>query len=1089
MKLTRTFENVKMAARNMNRTPTPVVTNQVAVLSNLAPPILFVRRCFFAACVLIAVAFAGPSFCAETGDAISFNRQIQPILSGYCFHCHGPDSGTRKPKKHPLRLDGPQYAFELRDDGQPVILKGHPEASVILKRLKSTDEDEVMPPPAEGKKVKPAEIALIEKWIAQGAKYEAHWSYIPPVKSVPPDRSGIGRKNPIDVFVAAKLKENGLEPNPEEQKARFFRRASFDLTGLPPSEKELHAFLKDKSPRAYENAVNRMLASDASAEHFARLWLDAVRYADTQGIHHDHSRSLWPYRDWVMAAYKSNMPFDEFTIEQLAGDLLPGAGLDQKIASGYNRLLPTTGEGGAIAEEYQAIYARDRVDTTTAVWLGLTAGCATCHDHKFDPITTKDFYSLTAFFRNNSIRVLDDGSNANTPPLVFVPAREDRPRWSELEKVIAVKTAEIDRRKETAKPEFEQWLAAASTHPLPEPSSANLTLRMPLNFAWPGTTEQHPGPFGPALGLSESTLTTADRPAFARHGHASYGAFIYIEEKPTGAVFSRMDKAHGDRGWDLFLTGGKPTVHIIDQYPDAALKITAKQVLRPGRWHHVMAVFDGAIKGAEALNLYVDGRKAEVDVNNDNLGTNITAAAPFRIGARSDEKGPSDKIKNGKVFIQEMRFYARAMTSAEVARLAATGAVRDFYSKSAKQRTSSMTNALAELYLDGFDAAGQKLRGNLAILQAEEKRLRQRGGTTLVMEDNKETEPVAYILTRGNYAAKAAKVTAATPESLPPMTAGSPRNRLGLARWIVARNNPLTARVTVNRLWSQLFGLGLVETTEDFGVMGARPSNQELLDWLAVDFMESGWDFRRLVRIMMMSATYRQSAAITPVKLEKDPFNKLLSRGPHYRLDAEEIRDQALAASGLLVRKIGGPPVRPYQPEGVWETVAMTVSNTRIYRQDKGEGLYRRSLYTFWKRIAPPPSMEILNAPSREVFCTRRDRTDTPLQAFVTMNDPQFVEAARQLAAQALASSRKFDARLDLITDSLLARRLTGPERMVARRMQERALTVFAKDTSSARALLGVGDSKSSGNFRPADLAAWTMVASQIMNLDESLTK
>jgi hypothetical protein len=1028
---------------------------------------------------------------ADTEGKISFNRQIQPLLSEYCYHCHGPDSGTRKPKKHPLRLDNPKYAFEVRDDGKPVMIAGDPANSSLLKHLKSTDEDEMMPPPAEGKTVKPVEIALIEKWIAQGANYEKHWSLIAPVKPAPPEVAASWAKNPIDRFVAAKLLENGLEPNPEEQKARLFRRLSFDLTGLPPSEKELEKALRDKSPRAYEKRVDALLASDASAEHFAGIWLDAVRYADTQGIHHDHSRSIWPYRDWVIGAYKSNLPFDEFTVEQLAGDLLPGATLDQQIASGYNRLLPTTGEGGAIEAEYRAIYAKDRVDTTTAVWLGLTLGCATCHDHKFDPLTTKDFYSMTAFFRHNSIRVLDDASNGNTPPLAFIPASGDRAGWPALEKAVLTSREKVGHRQEEGRPEFEKWLASAALHPLPEPSNAKPALRIPLNSpsSGQGEGEARPGPFGPAPDLSEGAITTALTPSFDREGKASYGAFVYVEQRPTGAILSRMDKAHGDRGWDLFLSAGKPTVHIIDQYPDAALKITAKQVLRPGRWHHLLAVFDGLAAGAEALTLYVDGKKAETDVNNNNLGPNIKGNAPFRLGARSDEKGPADTLKNGKVFVQDVRFYNRALAPAEAARLAATGLTRDFFAKRPDQRTAASTNLLSDLFLAGFDPIGAKLQADLAAIETEEGRMRARGATTLIMEEDQGTEPTAYILTRGNYAAKGDKVTAATPESLPPMPADAPRNRLGLARWIVSRDNPLTARVTVNRLWAELFGTGIVETTEDFGVMGARPTDRELLDWLAVDFMDSGWDFRRLVKTMVMSATYRQSASVTPQRLERDPLNKFLSRGPHYRLDAEDIRDQALAASGLLVRTIGGPPVKPYQPDGVWESVAMKVSNTRVYEQDKGDGLYRRSFYTFWKRIAPPPSMEILNAPSREVFCTRRDRTDTPLQAFVTMNDPQFVEAARALASRALESSRNFDRRLDLVTESLLARRFTKPERALARKMHERALASYQKNPTAARALITVGDSKPAPKLPPAELASWTLVASEVMNLDESLTK
>ena len=1049
--------------------------------------------------LLLAIASTGAARAASAEDKVSFNRQIQPILSEYCYHCHGPDSATRKPKKHPLRLDRAQDAFEARDGGQPVIIKGNPAGSEVIKRMKSKDEEEVMPPPSEHKTLKPAEVALVEQWIAQGAVFETHWAFIPPTRPVAPAEPTGWAKNPIDQFVASQLRDHGLKPNDEEQKARLFRRLSFDLTGLPPSPKELAEYLKDKSPDAYERAVDKMLSSDACAEQFARNWLDAVRYADTQGIHHDHMRSVWPYRDWVIGAFKTNLPFNEFTIQQLAGDLLPAATMDQKVASGYNRILPTTGEGGAIQEEYLAIYAKDRVDTTTAVWLGLTAGCATCHDHKFDPTTTKDFYSLTAFFRNNTMSALDNGRDANTQPLLFVPRPMDRPRVSELESAMARKKTEMEERRKKSAPDFERWLASAERRPLRESSTSKAALSLLLTdtnalargsasgsrIEWPGGKEKHPGLFGPAPLLVGGEAVTGHPPILTRQGRASYGAFLYLEDKPSGAVFSRMNKAEGYRGWDLFLTDGKPTVHIIDQYPDAALKVTARAALKPGRWHHVLAVFDGSLKGADAIGIFVDGRKVAVDVNNNSLGTNIVTQAPFRIGGRSDGAEIIEKIKGGKVFLQDVRFYDQALTATEIARLAAPGLLRDYFA----ERSSEKKDLLFELFMTGFDARGMKLQGELAKLQTEQDGIRSRGANSLIMGEKTNGTATANILVRGSYLNKGAEVTAATPEFLPSMAPDAPRSRLGLAQWMVSKNNPLTARVTANRVWSQLFGLGLVETTEDFGLMGARPGNQDLLDWLAVDFMDSGWNYRRLVRTIVMSATYRQSGATTLEKLEKDPLNKLISRGPRYRLDAEQIRDQALAASGLLVRQVGGPPVRPYQPEGVWEAVAMKDSNTRVYQQDQGEALYRRSLYTFWKRTAPPPSMEILNAPSREVFCTRRERTDTPLQAFITMNDPQFVEAARQLATAAMKSSGKFDARLDRITDGLLARRLSDSEREVARRMEQRALRQYQKDTEAARSLISVGDSKPDPKLPAAELAAWTMVASQIMNLDESLTK
>ncbi len=1053
--------------------------------------------------VLIASTLFLPCAQAAPSDHVSFNRQIEPLLSENCYHCHGPDSGTRKPKKNPLRLDREKEALAPRDGDPPVILKGNPLKSELVRRLRTKDEEDIMPPPSEHKTLKASEIALIEKWIAEGAHYEAHWAFIPPVKApLPPEPTGWAR-NQIDYYVAGALRDKGLQPNGEEDKARLFRRLSFDLTGLPPDEEELKAFVKDRSSDAYLKAVNRMLDSDESAENFTRHWLDTVRYADTQGIHHDHLRTIWPYRDWVISAFRKNMPFDEFTIEQIAGDLLPNASLDQKVASGYNRLLPTTGEGGAIPEEYEAIYAKDRTETTSAVWLGLTTGCATCHDHKFDPISTKEFYSLTSFFRNNTMRALDSGSTGNNAPMLFVPAKQDRDRWPELEAAIAAQNANLDLRKKESGPEFDRWITGQEHQPLKLPPNPKPFLSLPLTetagaasgvaggkpISWLGSTQHVAGPFGQAPQVEGAEPVPGATPSVPRNGQASYGAFVYVEDKPSGAIFSRMDRSAGFRGWDLFLDSAKPIVHIIDQWPDAALKITAKEALSPGRWHHVMAVFDGTKKGAEAITLFVDGIKAAVDVNNNQLGTNIVAEVPFRLGGRTDKEGTGDVLKDGKVYLQDLRFYEAALSAEDVGRIATVGLVQEYLSKSGEQRDQPTKDRLLSLYLAGFDEPTRKMRADLDRLDAEHEILRDRGATTLVMEEKKDSKPMAHVLIRGSYSNKGEEVGPATPASLPPFPPYEPRNRLGLAKWIVSRDHPLTARVTVNRIWSYLFGTGLVETTEDFGVMGARPANQDLLDWMAVDFIDSGWNFRRLVQTMVLSATYRQSPLASPEKFEKDPSNRLLSRGPRYRLDAEQIRDQALVAGGLLVEKVGGPPVKPYQPQGLWETVAMKDSNTRYYKQDTGEGLYRRSLYTFWKRVSPPPSMEILNAPSRETFCTRRDRTDTPLQALVTMNDPQFVEAARALATRAIQSSKNADKRLDLISRSLLARTLQPDERVIVTRMLDTAAAAYAKNPAAAGELVDVGDSKVAPKLKPEELAAWTLVASQIMNLDESLTK
>jgi hypothetical protein len=1066
----------------------PSVFPKVAVIILCRLPV-GIFRALPVALLSVALATGRSAYGAE--EPISYNNQVGPILSEHCFHCHGPDSAARKPRKHPLRLDRADSAYELRDNGKPVIVKGKPDESELVRRITATDDD-VMPPASEQKPLTPEEISLLKKWISQGGKYEKHWALIAPVKPQVPADGAKWARNPIDNFVARKMAQMSLSPNPEEQKGRLYRRLSFDLTGLPPSSAEVEEFVHSGTDADYEKAVDRMLASDASAEHFTRLWLDAVRYADTQGIHLDFARKMWPYRDWVIAAYKNNMPFDQFTIEQIAGDMLPNATEQQKIASGYDRCIETTSEGGALPEEYAAVYARDWVDTTTAVWLGLTAGCATCHDHKFDPISSKEFYSLTAFFRNNVSTILD-GPNGNNPPYVFVPLSEDAADWKKLGQMIAEAKREMDARKREMEPAFQKWLARAKAKGVNHPLDIQPELSLPLaespisgtsegkKIEWDGGGLRKEGPLGIAPLVTGDAEVKGANPVISRNGQATYGAFIYIEDKPSGSVMSRMDTSAGFRGWDLFLSEGRPTVHIIDQFPDKALKITAKEALRPGRWHHLMAVFDGQKKGPDALTLYVDGFKAIVTVDNNNLGLDIIPKVPFRLGGRSAKDGPAEPLSGGKVFLQDVRFYSNALTATDISRLVLSGVVRG--------PAMVGTNVLRRLYLTGYDRPTQQLAADLFSMEGWQSEIRARGATTLVMEEKTNSTPTAYVLLRGNYTTKGDQVSAATPAALPPMTPDEPRNRLGFARWLMSRENPLVARVTVNRLWSQLFGTGIVETTEDFGVMGSRPSNQELLDWLAVRFMDSGWNFRDTVKTIVMSATYRQSEDISPEKLEKDPQNKWLARGPHYRLDAEEIRDQALVASGLLVKKVGGPPVKPYQPEGVWESVAMAQSDTRFYKQDTGSSLYRRSLYTFWKRTAPPANMEILNAPSRETFCTRRDRTDTPLQALVTLNDTQFMEAARRLADKAILSSTNFDSRLDNITEPLIARPLDSKERAVIRKMEEHFLSDYQKDPDDAKALLSVGESKVDTKVPPGELAAWTLVASEILNLDETLTK
>lgn len=1043
-----------------------------------------------------------PASTTALPEKVSFNEHIQPILSEYCYHCHGPDAGTRKPDKEPLRLDIEEHAFAMRDAGAPVIIKGKPAESELVRliRLKH-DDPEVMPPKESHKTMGEREIAMLERWIEQGAEYEDHWSYEAVSRPEVPKNSWSDK--PVDGFIFEKLAEAGLEPNPTDDARRFHRRLSLDLTGLPPEPAETDAFVAayEKDAEAAVSAeADRMLGSIQSAEHFARHWLDAARYADTHGIHIDNYRAIWPYRDWVVRAFHQNMKWDQFTTEQLAGDLIPDRTLDQHVATGFLRSLATTGEGGAIPEEYDAIYATDRVDTMSGIWLGLTASCASCHDHKFDPFSTKEFYQFTAFFRNNTMSALD-GNNAEHAPSIFVPLATDREKWAGLDASIKVIDGRIAARRKAADADFKNWLVTAGQVETQETDST-LAIHLPLTESegnikgtvdgkpqeWLAAPKRVDGPLGKAITVTGSDIPLGDIGNFARGDQVSYGGFIRIDDKSvnhvSGSVIAKMDPANGFRGWDLYLQGGRPGAHIIDSWDKSANKLISPTALTPGTWHHVMIVFDGTLAGHEAMSIYVDGKRTGGGADPRSVGGTLETTVPLRLGSR---EGGESKL-TGNVALQDFRFYRKKLTDPEIAHLANKKMIGVWAAIPESQRTPAQNTALAEHYFTSVDAPALEMLREKDKLMAEQAVLRGRGSSSLVFEEKKE-EPFAHILVRGAYASKGEKVFPDTPAMLPPMPEGAPKNRLGLAKWINDPKNPLPARVTMNRLWANFFGIGIVESAGDFGIMGARPTHPKLLDWLAAEFFSSGWDYRHMAKIIATSKAYRQSGSVSPEKLEKDYANRLISRGPRVRLDAEQIRDLSLAASGTLSPKVGGAPVKPYQPEGVWEAVAMPQSNTKNYKQDTGEALYSRSIYTFWKRSAAPPTMEILDAPTRETFCLQRPRSNTPLQALALMNDPQFVETSRNLASKALTEQKDFDTRLDLISQRLLARKLDPAEKAVVKETLAAALTYYTAKPEEARLAISTGESKALESIPAPELAAWSIIASQIFNLDETVTR
>jgi hypothetical protein len=848
--------------------------------------------------------------------------------------------------------------------------------------------------------------------------------------------------------------------------------------------------------------LDKLFKSPGYGEEQARLWLDAARYADTHGIHFDNFRDIWPYRDWVVQAFNNNMPFDQFTIEQLGGDLLPTPTLDQKVATGFNRCLPTTGEGGSIAEEVYAMYATDRASTTFGVWQGLTVACAECHDHKFDAISQKEFYQITAFFRNTTMSALDR-NNSKHPPSLFVARPADRPRYdainqeiASLQKLVAAGKVKQDKMRDA---EYQAWLAelvkpAPSGGELPTPGlEVQLPLINPTNNTITGTALGQPIALSSEVrtlpGMYGHALQVGNRPAVeigdygnfdGKHGF-SYGGFIYVEGKPNGAILARMDAGDNYQGWDLWFQNGQIGAHVIERWPDIAVKAYTKKPLAAKQWHHVMVVYDPSNQKA-SLTVYLDGEPAPLDYSHNKPGKDIRTLVPLRLGSRAG----NDARLTGMVAAQDLQVISRPLKQKEVQDLAHKSMVRGLqYAPKSKPLLAALRKHF-DVHKPAQLMPEQK---RIAELNKETAAIMQRGSYSLIMDDNPKSKPFAHILDRGNYASKLEKVFPGVPAALAGEETKAIDNRLELGKWLVSPDNPLTARVTINRHWHYIFGRGIVETTEDFGIMGSRPSHPELLDWLAAEFVASGWDIQHMLRLMITSSTYRQSATLTAEKKHIDPGNIYLSRAPRFRMHGEQLRDLALRASGLLIPEVGGPPVRPYQPDGVWEAMAMKQSNTRKYKPDSGQNLYRRSIYTIWKRTAAPPSMELLNAPPREVFCVRRELTNTPLAAFVTMNDVQFVEAVRVLASKALKDTADTSARLDYITMRLLARELETDEKQLATRTLDQALEQFKAAPEDAAKLIGVGEKPADASLPATELAAWTLVASQILNLDETLTK
>jgi hypothetical protein len=1002
---------------------------------------------------------------ATAAAPIDFNREIRPLLSDKCFACHGNDNAARKSK---LRLDS-EAAAKADLGGHFAIVPGEPQKSELVRRITAANSGVRMPPVWSGRALSAGDIELLTRWVAEGARWQRHWAFLPPERPESPAvKLASWPRNPIDNFVLARLEREGLEPSPEADRVTLIRRASLDLTGLPPTPSEVDAFVNDRSPAPWENVIDRLLASPRYGERMAARWLDAARYADTNGYQTDAERYMWRWRDWVIDAFNSNKPFDRFTVEQIAGDRLPNATLDQKIATGFNRNHRGNSEGGIVPEEYLVEYAVDRVDTMATVFLGVTLGCARCHSHKYDPFTQREFYQLLAYFNNipEYGRYLKFG---NTPPMIKAPTRDEQAKLASLEHALSAATERLRLLEPSigsAQGAWEKTLAAAADWTISEDLDVHAALDEP------GT----PGIIGGAARFDgKRVLDAGDHGYFGFFDRFSAAVWVH-PDSDTGAILSRgEDDSHGE-GWGVFLEHGKVQLNLIKRRLDDSLRVETKNSVAPGQWHHIAVTYDGS-RISTGVHIYIDGVEQNLNVLLDGLNQDFKTKTSLRIGAGAGLRF------NG--LIDEARIYRRVLTGEEAAILAVPRSLGELARVKPQKRTAAESAKLRRAFLqDG---------GNHALTAAWTAERQARAArdtfvdsvpTVMVMEESgspKET----FLLVRGAYDRPGEKVMRGVPEVLPPLPPGVPNDRLGLAQWLVQPANPLTARVTVNRFWQMYFGSGIVKTVEDFGSQGEWPSHPDLLDWLATEFVRGGWDVKALQKAIVMSATYRQSSKATPELLARDPDNRLLARGPRLRLPAEMIRDQALFASGLLVEKIGGPSVRPYQPRGLWADIG-----SGNYEQDGGEGLYRRSMYTFWKRTAPPPFMIGFDAATRESCTVRETRTNTPLQGLNLMNDVTFVEAARMLGQRVMREGGAAETdRVSYAFRLVLARKPTEAETRTLADSLHYYLDRYRKDTRAAAEFVSQGASQRDPSIDVADLAAWTAVASLILNLDEAVTK
>lgn len=1016
-------------------------------------------RFICAICVVVASSLASECF----GQKVSFREQVQPLLANKCFACHGPDDKARRAG---LRLDTEVGAKEF------VIDPGNADESELIARIESDDRDLVMPPPGHGKPLSPAEKKLIRDWINQGATWKGHWAFEPIERpKVPADESGWS-KSAIDQFVIKRIKAAGLNQSAPADDRTLIRRVYLDLIGLPPTPEQVEQFINDSSEDRFEKVVDQLLASPHYGERMAATWLDVARFADTNGYQNDFVRSMWVWRDWVIEAYNKNMPYDRFIVEQIAGDMLPQPSMSQLIASGFNRNNPSVTEGGSIDEEWRVENCVDRIETTAAAFMGLTVGCARCHDHKYDPISQKEFYELFAFFNNVDEQGVYTERRGNAPPLINTPSQEQIVALQDLDEQISALNKKIEANDQNhAMATLRKWRAAVN--------SSDQNLRPDWSLAEPNNKTREWSPAGRVWTFDgqEEDLDMDNIPTTNFEADKPFSWTCWVHGDARGAIFSKMNEAQNYRGVDtLILDDGRLKIHLISKWDSNAIAVLSKEKL-PTKWNHVAATYSGN-RNASGFKIYIDGKPVATTVERDSLTETTVTSVPFKIGQRSESSYLRGKTSRFNLYLTTL--------SAEQIALAMKRDVVEHVDYVAKSNLEADADTVAfEFLKQTNDMLVEKGK-----LVARRKSLIESQQTTMVMKERSGDYRPTWKLNRGQYdqPIKEVELWPGIPNALPQLSDDQPKNRLGLARWLVDDRNPLVARVIVNRAWQKFFGRGLVDPPDNFGVQGTPPSHPELLDWLADDFRTNGWNLKRLHRQIVLSATYQQASELTQDKLKLDRDNRWFSRGPRYRLSAEQIRDSALLMSGLLNEEIGGPSVFPYQPDGLWEELAGGANNGP-YKQSSGKDLYRRSLYTYRKRTVPHPTTSTFDAPSWEKCQVKRANTNTPLQALALLNDTTYVEAAKKFAERIFnEGGQTLEERIDFAVLVATSRPPSDVEKTTLKQSYHHYLEFYKTNTDEAKKLLATGESATEGS-NEAELASMTSVALVILNLDSTITK